>query len=329
MQMRELGAGGPKVAEIALGCMSFAGFYGATTEEESMATLARTQEHGITHLDTARVYGAGLSETIIGKYIKANPGHNFVIATKGGMVRSPDGHRYFDNSPLALQEHLDGSLARLGVDHVPLYYVHRRDQARPIEDVMETLLRFKDAGKIGGIGFSEIAPSSLRRAAKIGPVMAVQSEYSLWTRMPELGMIDACAEVGAAFVAFSPLGRGIFSDVAPDPAEFLPVDIRKGNPRFTGENYAANLEYVAKFRAVAQEAGTSPAALAIAWTLDQAPHIIPIPGTRSVAHLDQFVGAASVTMTPELRAKIAEALPIGFAHGDRYTAGTVGVERYC
>jgi len=318
------------VGQVAFGAMSFAGFYGATDEATSLRTLARCVEHGVTHVDTARVYGAGRSEEIIGKFLRQHGSNPFVLATKGGMYNDPAGGRHFDNRPLYLQEHLEGSLARLGVDHVPLYYIHRRDQNIPIEDVMGTLLRFKEQGKIGGIGFSEISPASLRRAAAVGPVMAVQSEYSLWARQPELGMIRACADVGTAFVPFSPVARGMFGTVPLNPAEFSGPDLRRTNPRFQSPNFEANLEYLARFRALAKELGTAPATLAVAWTLDSAPHNIPIPGTRTSEHLDELVAADTFEMTDEIRQKIDEVLPAGFAHGDRYSdAQLVGIERYC
>lgn len=330
MKQRQLGADGPMVGEIALGCMSFAGFYGKVDEADSRAVLARAMEAGVTHLDTARVYGAGLSEEIIGRFLKDHPGHGFEIATKGGILSAPDGGRHFDNSPLALRDYLEGSLRRLGVEHVPLYYIHRRDRRYPIEAVMEVLLRFKEEGKIGGIGFSEISPASLRRAAAVGPVAAVQSEYSLWTRMPELGMIQACAQVGAAFVAFSPVGRGILSDRDLDPAAFGDSDIRRTGPRFQPGNFEANMAHVRALRAVAAEIGVPTAGLAMAWVLDQGDHVIPIPGTGSAAHLDECIAGASVKMSDELRRKIAAAMPVGFAHGDRYSdAQIVGIERYC
>ena len=227
MDKAPLGQGGPETARLGLGCMSFAGHYGPATVEESHRTLKRALELGITHLDTARVYGDGVSEEIIGGFIREH-GNRFVIATKGGIRTAPV--RAFDNSPEFLRECLEGSLRRLGVEHVPLYYIHRRDQTIPIEDVTGTLARFKQEGKIGAIGFSEISPASLARAASVHPIAAVQSEYSLWTRQPELGMLQACKRLGTAFVAFSPLGRGMFGATDPDPATFAGRDIRPGNP---------------------------------------------------------------------------------------------------
>ncbi len=327
MQQRKLGINGPKVGAVALGCMSFAGFYGATNVADSHKTLARALELGVTHLDTAKIYGDGVSEEIIGSFIKDHP-NRFTIATKGGIRTAPT--RGFDNSPEYLRECLEGSLKRLGVDHLALYYVHRRDQTIPIEDVMETLVRFKDEGKIGAIGFSEIAPFSLERACAIHPVAAVQSEYSLWTRLPELGMIEACKRHGAAFVPFSPLARGMFSNVQPNPATFGERDLRATNPRFLEPNFNRNLERINRFKAYANDGGFTPASLALAWVLHRGDHLIPIPGTRSVAHLEDNAKAASINLTASDMAEIETILPAGFAHGDRYSDAQMnGVERYC
>lgn len=327
MQQRELGVGGPIVGAIGLGCMSFAGFYGPTDEAEAHRTLSKALDLGVTHLDTARIYGMGVSESIIGSFLKQNE-HHFSIATKGGIVTQPE--RRFDNSPEHLRESLEGSLKRLGVDYVDLFYVHRREQERPIEEVTQTLADFVKEGKIGGIGFSEISPASLRRAAAIHPVRAVQSEYSLWTRMPDLGLIRACKEVGAAFVAFSPVARGMFADQTPEPSTFGDRDIRRGNPRFVEPNFAANVEAIGAFRDYAESQEMSVASMALAWILAQGDHIIPIPGTRTAGHLEQDAKAGSIELTAEQLAEIDRLLPPGFAHGDRYTdSQMVGVERYC
>jgi aryl-alcohol dehydrogenase-like predicted oxidoreductase len=327
MQTRKLGKDGPEIGAIALGCMSFAGFYGAATVEESHRTLARALELGVTHLDTAKIYGEGVSEEIIGSFIKTHP-NRFTIATKGGIRTAPA--RGFDNSAEYLRECLEGSLKRLGVDHVALYYIHRRDQSIPIEDVMETLVRFKDEGKIGAIGFSEIAPYSLERACEIHPVTAVQSEYSLWTRLPELGMIAACKRHGAAFVPFSPLARGMLSDIQPNPATFGERDLRATNPRFQEPNFTRNIERINRFKAYAHDRGLTPASLALAWVLHRGDHLIPIPGTRSVQHLEDNAKAASIKLTLSEMAEIESILPAGFAHGDRYSDSQMnGVERYC
>lgn len=327
MQTRKLGSSGPSIGSIGLGCMSFGGFYGPTDQTESHRTLARALELGIDHLDTANVYGAGVSEEVIGAFLKDHPGR-FTIATKGGITRQPA--RSFDNSPDYLRECLEASLRRLGVDHVDLYYIHRREQARPIEDVVETLVRFKQEGKIKEIGFSEISPASLERASAVHPITAVQSEYSLWTRLPELGMLQACQRLGTAFVAFSPLARGLFSDAPPHPASLPDNDFRKKNPRFVEPAFSYNARAAARFSTYAHDNGHSPAALALAWTLHRGPHIIPIPGTRSAAHLSENARGAAIKLTEQQIAEIEAILPVGFAHGGRYSdAQAIGPETYC
>lgn len=315
---------------IGLGCWSFAGAYGETDQAESHRTLARALDLGIDFLDTANVYGNGVSEEVIGAFIKDHP-RRFKIATKGGIMRAPGTmERVFDNSPKHLRSALEASLKRLGVEHVDLYYVHRREQARPIEEVMATLVRFKDEGKIGGIGFSEISPSSLRRAHAVHPVMAVQSEYSLWSRQPDLGMLQTTEALGVAFVPFSPLGRGIFATNSPKPESFGKLDFRKNNPRFVEPNFGLNLDALTPFKAFAADKMVSPAALALAWVLQRGEHLIPIPGTRSVDHLEENSAATAITLSADDLAEIDRLLPPGFAHGDRYSeTQQAGAERYC
>lgn len=328
MKYIKLGNTGPEVSRIALGCMSFGGFYGPTDREESFACLDAAREAGINFLDTAEMYGRGLSEEIIGAW-QQDRGHRFHIATKGGIIIGGKRGEH-DNSEPYLRRSLEGSLQRLGVGQVALYYVHRRDWSIPIEKVTETLEKFREEGLIGGFGYSEIAPSSLRRASKVAPVSAVQNEYSLWTRYPELGMIQACEELGTTFVPFSPLGRGIFGERRLDPAEFGEKDFRNGTPRFTEPNFSYNADQVEAFRAFARSRGWTASGAAIAWVLDRGEHLIPIPGTRSAAHLNDWAGACEIELTDADRAQIARLLPPGFAHGDRYSdAQIVGVERYC
>lgn len=328
MKTRPLGKNGPQVSEVSLGCMSFAGFYGKTDQAEAFACLDAARDAGIDFLDTSDLYGAGLSETWIGAYQK-DRGYRFKIATKGGIVKgAPRGTA--DNSETYLREHLAASMERLGVDHVELYYVHRREFSRPIEEVAETLDKLRQEGLIGAIGLSEIAPSTLRRAAAVTHVDAVQNEYSLWSRQPDLGLISACEDLGTAFVPFSPLGRGILGDVDLDPAQFGDTDFRRLNPRFQGDNFAANMAYVRAFRAFCAARGWSTAATAVAWTLDQSPVNIPIPGTRSAAHLEELATASDIAFSEDDRRTLAEILPAGWAHGDRYSdAQIVGIERYC
>lgn len=328
MQTVKLGTSGPEITRIGLGALSFGGFYGPTTVEDSHACLDACRDRGINFVDTAEVYGMGVSEDIIGQYIAKNPDHGFVIATKGGIKSQPT--RHFANTREALEPSLDASLKRLRIDCVDLFYIHRRQADMPIEDVMGVLEGFQKAGKIKHIGFSEIAPASLRRAAAVAPVAAVQSEYSLWTRLPELGMIQACGELGTTFVSFSPMARNMLGDRFADPATFPDSDFRKNNPRFMEPNFSANLPYLTRFKDYAASKGVSSAALALAWVLAKALHIVTIPGTRYAKHLNQNADGDQITLTTAEIQEIETILPLGFAHGARYSdAQFIGIEQYC
>ncbi len=334
MQRRFLGQGGPEVSAIGIGAMSFAGVYGNAREEDAHAILDAALALGVDHIDTSNVYGMGLSEGMIGRFLaryRSGGTLPFRIATKGGITRDTEtGARRFDNSRAHLQKELDGSLKRLGVERVDLYYVHRRDPALPIEEVTETLSGFVRAGKIGAVGFSEIAPTSLARAAAVHPVAAVQSEYSLATRLPELGLTQACERLGTALVAFSPVGRGMLTDTPPDAARVDASVFLGGNPRFAGGNLARNTAASAPLRRIAAEAGMPAAALAIAWLLARSQAAIPIPGTRIVAHLRELAAGASARPDATILAALDTALPPGWAHGARYNADqSVGPEHYC
>lgn len=328
MKKRKLGARGPEVSAIAFGAMSFAGFYGPTSRAESFATLDAVWDMGIDFLDTSNLYGPYTSEKVIGAW-QADRGQRFKIATKAGIViGAPRGTA--DNSEDYLRRELEGSLGRLGVDRVELFYVHRRDWSIPIEKVTETLTKFREEGLIGALGFSEISPASLRLAASVGHIDAVQNEYSLWTRLPELGLIQACAELGTAFVPFSPLGRGILTDTDLEPSSFGGKDIRATNPRFAGRNFQQNMAFVRAVRAFAHARGWTTSATAIAWTLQQGEHLIPIPATRLAAHLAEWKGADEIVFSAEDRAGLDRILPAGWAMGDRYSyQQLVGIERYC
>lgn len=322
MQQRSLGP--HKVGAIGLGAMSFGGLFGPTTEDESLACLDAAWAAGITHFDTANIYGMGVSETLIGKWLKSR-GHSPVIATKAGIISGPP--RRADNSETYLRTELEGSLRRLGRDHVELFYIHRRDASIPVEEVAGALSLLVAEGKIGGYGLSEVAPATLRLAHAVHPCMAVQNEYSLWTRLPELGLIDACAELGVTFVPFSPLGRGMFGE-RPLP---LPNDGFRGhNPRFTGRNFEHNSAVAAKFRSFCAARGWKVSATALAWVLQQGDHLLPIPGTRFASSLQDWTGAEAIRFTAEDRAALNRLMPPGWAHGDRYSdAQLPGVERYC
>ncbi len=327
MKHRLLGAGGPAVSAIGLGCLSFGGLFGPTDEAASQRCLDAAIDHGLTFLDTANIYGMGVSEQVIGRFLRRRR-PQVTLATKAGIVGGPD--RRFDNSAAYLRAELEASLQRLGTDHVDLFYIHRRDAARPVEEVVETLAALIAEGKIGGYGLSEISPGTLRRAHAVHPCRAVQNEYSLWTRQPELGLIQTCAELGVAFVAFSPLGRGVFGEPQIDPQALAENDFRRGIPRFLDPDWSLNRARIAPFRAFCAARGWPVPATALAWVLDQAPHLIPIPGTRTADHLGAWLAADDIAFTPEDRAEIARLLPVGFAHGDRYSLDqAITVERYC
>lgn len=316
-----------------IGAMSFGNFYGPTTEANSHAILDAAIEMGVTHIDTSNVYGMGGSEIAIGTFFKMrgpSVKDHFHIATKAGITRDENGKRLFRNDLEHLEAELDQSLARMGLDAVDLFYIHRRQEDMPIEEAAGALAALVDNGKTKTIGFSEIAPSSLRRAAAEHPIAAVQSEYSLASRAPDLGLVQACAELGTALVAFSPVGRSLLTDspFRPDVVPTLPF--LADNPRFLSPNYEANIEAIKPFREFANELGEPTAALAIAWVIQRGDHVVPIPGTRSVAHFQELVRGAHLTLEDDVLARIDAMLPVGWAHGDRYSnAQWIGPERYC
>lgn len=332
MKECKLGANGPAVGAIGYGAMSFSDMYGPTNETESHVILDACRDLGINHFDTANVYGMGKSESAIGTYIKANPGarEEFVIATKASITRDLGGNRMFDNSAEHLEAELDKSLQRLGTECVDLVYAHRRDLRFTPEETAANLGRLVEKGKAKAIGLSEVAPSTLRRAMKVFPIAAVQSEYSLSTRFPDLGLVQTCAELGVAMVAFSPLGRSMLTD-NPIPKGRIPeLPFLAGNPRFMEPNLTENLRITKDFRELAAKMGTTAAGLAIAWLLAKGPHIIPIPGTRSVDHLRECVSGTAMTLSKTDLERIESVLPVGWAHGDRYSEEQwIGPERYC
>jgi aryl-alcohol dehydrogenase-like predicted oxidoreductase len=267
---------------------------------------------------------------VIGKFLAEDKGRRgkVTLATKFAIRRRDDGARYFDNSAAHIREALDGSRKRLGVDRIDLFYVHRVDKSIPIEDTIGELARLVKEGAIGAIGLSEVAPDTLRRAHDVHPIAAVQSEYSLWTRNPELGLVQACAEAGAILVAFSPLGRGYLSGLLQNVETFSEKDFRRANPRFQGVNWRRNRDRLDAFLTLAGSWELKPATLAIAWMLAKGPHIVPIPGTRSAAHLEECA-AADIDLTDAQLAAIERALPVGFAAGERYSEQQwVGIQKY-
>jgi aryl-alcohol dehydrogenase-like predicted oxidoreductase len=288
-------------------------------------------DYGVDFWDTADVYGMGLSETIIGKFFKQNPGarEKVTVASKFAIRRGPDGSRVFDNSADYMATALEASLKRLGVDHLDLYYVHRIDARIPIEDTIGALARHVESGKIRAVGLSEMAPDTLRRAASVHPIAAMQSEYSLWTRGAEGGLLQACEEVGATFVAFSPVARAYLAGALQHVETFPKGDFRGENPRFSGINWRRNRDRLVPYLDYARALGVPPATLAIAWTLAQSPSIVPIPGTRTASHLAECAAGAALTLTNRDLADLEQILPLGFAAGDRYPASHwAGIERY-
>ena len=329
MKMRKID--GRDVSILGIGGMSFSDFYGTTNEAESHAVLDAAVEAGVTHIDTANIYGMGKSESAIGSWLADRGGRDrFYIATKAGIARGVGAAAAnFDNSAAYLESELDGSLKRLGIDHIDLFYIHRRDQSIPIEDVTGTLAGFIKKGKIGGFGYSEISPASLRRASAVHKVSAVQSEYSLQTRVPELGLSQACAELGTALVAFSPVGRGLLTDLPPSADKYTEGQPwMAANPRFVEPNLSANIAVTEPLRELAASLGVSTAAMALRWVYDQGEHIVAIPGTRSADRFREYLAADRIPAAA--MEEVARLLPPGWAHGDRYShAQWNGPENYC
>lgn len=331
MKMTTLGPDGPAISQFGVGAMSFAGVYGNATEAEGHAILDAARAAGVSHIDTAAAYGDGRSEEIIGTWLKARPGARAetTIATKAAF-RTVDGKRTISNDPDWMEGMLDRSLRLLGIDCVDVFYAHRLEPGRAPEEVAGEMGRLVAKGKTKAIAFSEIAPSTLRRAVTGHPVAAVQSEYSLQTRSPELGLVQTCAELGVALVAFCPVGRGLLTDAPPDRARFEASDFLRANPRFLEPNLAANLALTDRFRALAAGMGEPAAALAIAWCIARGDHVIPIPGTRDPGHFAELVRGTAIALSADDLARIEAVLPVGWCHGDRYSeAQWKGPERYC
>jgi len=284
------------VNPIGLGCMSLSHVYGAMPgEADAERLLHRALDIGYDFLDTAAVYGLGHNETLIGRVLKARRGE-FTLASKCGFGPRPETVRQIDGSPASIAETLDLSLQRLGFDHIDLYYLHRPDPKVPIEESVGALARAVEAGKIGSIGLSEVSADQLRRAHAVHPIAALQTEYSLWTRNPEIAALDACNELGVSFVAFSPVGRGFLTGAFGPGHVFAADDMRAGMPRFQEPNFSRNLAWLADFRAFAETVGCSPAQLAIAWLLHRDPRLVTIPGTKSVGHMEENFRAADVRL---------------------------------
>ena len=330
MKQRRLGAAGPLTSTLGLGCMGMSEFYGETNDADSLRTMEKALALGITHFDSADTYGLGHNESLLGRFIaQGGSAHRqqMVIATKFGIVRATGQYeRRIDNSPTYIREACEASLRRLGVDRIDLYYCHRRDPAVPIEEVVGVMGDLVTSGKVGAIGLSEVSVESLRRAHAVAPIAAVQSEYSLWSREPEAGMLAACAELGTAFVAYSPLGRAFLTGTL-DVSQLADNDFRKHNPRFVGEAQATNQRLVASLAAFAAERHLSNAQVALAWMLNKHPHVIQIPGTRRIAHLESNASAVDIALTPGEIAQLDLLFDPKVVAGARYPdAGLVGME---
>jgi aryl-alcohol dehydrogenase-like predicted oxidoreductase len=329
MPQRPLGKSGATVSAMGLGCMTMSSIYaaGAGDEPESLATIARAIELGITFIDTADAYGAGQNEELVGRAIAAKREDVF-LATKFGNLRNPDGtFKGVSGTPAYVKEACDASLKRLNVDVIDLFYQHRVDPATPIEDTIGALAELVKAGKIRYIGMSEAAPETLRRAYAVHPIAALQTEYSLWTRDVETdGVLATARELGVAFVAYSPLGRGFLSGAFRDPEVLGKGDSRKNQPRFSADNLVANLKLADAVKAIADRKGCSPAQLSLAWLMAQ-DGVIPIPGTKRVSHLEDNAAAVNVTLSAADLAEIDAALPAGAAVGTRYPAMQMGSVR--
>ncbi|MCB9678236.1 MAG: aldo/keto reductase [Alphaproteobacteria bacterium] len=315
---RRLGSTDVQISPIGLGCMGMSDFYGKADDARSTALLHHALDVGMNFFDTADMYGPWTNERLVGAALRARR-DEAVIATKFGVKRTADGGWLgIDGSPAYVRSACDASLERLGIDTIDLYYQHRVDPNTPIEDTVGAMAELVAAGKVRYLGLSEATPDQVRRAHAVHPITALQTEYSLWTRDPELELLDTCRELGITFVAYSPLGRGFLTGAITSPDDFAPDDFRKNNPRFQGANFEKNLELVRTVRSIAADKGVTPAQLALAWLLQQGEHIVCIPGTTKQSRFDENQAANAVTLTAEEVRVLDESLPVGAAVGARY-----------
>ncbi|HSU91633.1 MAG TPA: aldo/keto reductase [Sporolactobacillaceae bacterium] len=325
MEMRQLGKSGLTVSAIGLGCMGMSDFYGPRDDEQSMDTLNRALELGVTFWDTSDAYGPHRNEELIGRAIRGRR-ERITVATKFGIVRYPDepSIREISGRPEYVRSACEASLKRLGTDVIDLYYQHRVDPNTPIEDTVGAMSELVKAGKVRYLGLSEAAPETIRRAHKVHPIAALQNEYSLWSRDPEDNILALLRELGIGLVAYSPLGRGFLTGQIKKFDDLAPDDFRRFSPRFQAENFDKNLELVARIQEIAKQKGCTPGQLALAWVLAQSKDIVPIPGTKRRKYLEENVGALDVKLTAEDLKRIDEVAPKGAASGGRYPAALMG-----
>ena len=327
MEARVLGRNGPRVGALGLGCMGMSAFYGSRDDQESTRTISRALELGVTLFDTADVYGPHTNEELVGRTL-AETGTDrdeFLIATKFGIIVDPSDSnaRSVDGSPAYVREACEGSLRRLGVDYIDLYYQHRVDPRTPIEETVGAMKELVDAGKVRYLGLSEASAATLRRACAVHPITALQTEYSLWSRDVERELLPTCRELGVGFVAYSPLGRGFLTGAIRSIDDFEPDDYRRTTPRFQGDNFRHNLQLLASVNELATVRGCTPAQLALAWVLAQGDDIVAIPGTRHSDRLEENIGALEVKLSADELSAIAASVPP--AAGARYPSTTMSV----